>query len=76
MPMAITILFDTASLTVYAEPLDYLTKEAIVLADLAALQQIIGISFNDPSLPGQALVQAYKPSSSPVNLQHRRSRIK
>jgi len=31
-------------------------KEIIALADLAALQQILGISFNDPSLLEQALV--------------------
>lgn len=35
-----------------------LGKEAIVLADLAALQQILGISFNDPSLLEQALVHS------------------
>ncbi|MDI6815123.1 MAG: ribonuclease III [Dehalococcoidales bacterium] len=35
-----------------------LRKEAIALADLAALQQILGISFNDPSLLEQALVHS------------------
>jgi len=44
------------ALNVYAELLDYLGKEA--MADLAALQQILGISFNDPSLLEQALVHS------------------
>jgi len=33
-----------------------LRKETIALADLAALQEVLGISFNDPSLLEQALV--------------------
>ena len=45
-------------MTVYAELLDYLRKEIIALVDLAALQQTLGISFNDPSLLEQALVHS------------------
>jgi len=48
-------------LTIYAELLskpDYLAKEAIALADLSALQQALGISFNDLSLLEQALVHS------------------
>ncbi len=45
-------------MTIYAELLDYLGKEAIVLADLATLQQSLGISFNNPSFLEQALVHS------------------
>ncbi len=58
MPVAIKALFDTVSLTVYAELPGYLRKEIMALADLAALQQTLGISFNDPSLLEQALVHS------------------
>jgi len=51
-------IFGTADLTVYAELLDYLRKEVIALADLAALQQSLGVSFNDPSRLEQALVHS------------------
>lgn len=36
----------------------YLRKEAIALADLASLQQTLGVSFNDTSLLEQALVHS------------------
>ena len=52
-------------MTVYAELLDYLRKEIIALADLAALQQTLGISFNDPSLLEQALVHSSYVNENP-----------
>ena len=58
-------LFDTASLTVYAELRDCLRKEITALADLAALQQALGISFNDPSLLEQALVHSSYVNENP-----------
>ena len=42
-------------MTIYAE---LLRKEAVALADLVALQQTLGLSFNDLSLLGQALVHS------------------
>ncbi len=53
------------ALSVYAELLDYLRKEIIALADLAALQQTLGISFNDPSLLEQALVHSSYVNENP-----------
>jgi len=58
-------IFDTADPTVYAELLDYLRKEAIALADLAALQQSLGVSFNDPSRLEQALVHSFYINENP-----------
>jgi len=65
MLVAIIRLFDTASLTVYAELLDYLRKEIMALADLAALQQTLGISFNDLSLLEQALFHSSYVNENP-----------
>ena len=45
---------DTAGLTVYA----WILERTIVLADLVALQEILGVSFNAPSLLEQALVHS------------------
>lgn len=60
--MAITVsmaLFDRAVLTIYAENCNKLTKRGIIaLADLIALQEILGVSFNDPSLLEHALVHS------------------
>jgi len=42
-----------------------LVKEAIALADLAALQQALGISFNDPSLLEQSLVHSSYSNENP-----------
>jgi len=53
------------SLTVYAELLDYLRKEIMALADLAALQQTLGISFNDSFLLEQALVHSSYVNENP-----------
>ena len=50
--------FDTSVFTVYAELPDCFRKEAITLADLPAMQQRLGVSFNDPSLLEQALVHS------------------
>lgn len=44
------------ALTIYAELLGYLRKETIILADLAILQQTLGVSINNPSFLEQALV--------------------
>jgi len=52
-------------LTVYAELLDYLRRDIIALADLAALQQTLGISFKDPSLLEQALVHSSYVNENP-----------
>ena len=52
-------------MTVYAELLDYLRREIIALADLAALQQTLGISFNNPSLLEQALVHSSYVNENP-----------
>ena len=65
MPVAIIGLFDTARLTVYAELLGYLRKEIMALADLAALQQTLGISFNGLSLLEQALVHSSYVNENP-----------
>jgi len=53
------------ALSVYAELLDYLRKEIIALADLAALQQTLGISFNNPTLLEQALVHSSYVNENP-----------
>jgi len=65
MLIAIIAVFDTVSLTVYAGLLDYLRREIMVLADLAALQQILDISFNDSSLLEQALVHSSYVNENP-----------
>ena len=52
-------------MTVYAELLDYLRRGNIALADLAVLQQTLGISFNDPSLLEQALVHSSYVNENP-----------
>ena len=48
-------LFDRAGLTLYAEFRSF-QKGSLALADLAVLQQALGVSFNDTSLLEQALV--------------------
>jgi len=57
VPVAIAGAFDRADLTVYAE-FWLFKKGSIALADLAVLQEILGVSFNDPSLLEQALVHS------------------
>ena len=60
------------ALSVYAELLDYLRKEIIALADLAALQQTLGISFNDPPLLEQALVHSSYVNENPGSASNER----
>ena len=58
-------MFDTASLTVYAELPGYLRKEIVALADLDAIQQALGVSFNELSLLEQALVHSSYVNENP-----------
>jgi len=59
--MAITVEFDTTLLSIY----DFFGKESPVLSDLSALQTMLGLSFNDPSLLEQALVHSSYVNENP-----------
>jgi len=58
-------LFDRAGLTIYAKNYQLVKKGIIALADLAALQQTLGIHFKDPSLLEQALVHSSYVNENP-----------
>ncbi len=68
--IAIAGLFDRTGSTIYAE-FGSLKKGKLALADLVALQQTLGVSFNDVSLLEHALVHSsyinQNPSFAPAS---------
>ena len=63
----LAVAFDTSGLSIYAELVSELppTREIIALAELATLQQVLGVSFKEPSLLKQALVHSSYANENP-----------